>query len=329
MELAIAGTGGIVKTCLDALKTLSAVHVAAICGRPASEAKARKLADAYGIPQVYTDYDAMLKNDHIDFIYVGIINSMHFNYAKRALLAGKNVICEKPITSHIKELDELTSIATEKQLFLFEAITLLHSPNYAFIQRHLPAIGRLRIVQANYFQYSSRYDKFLQGIVLPAFDPSLSGGCLYDLNVYNLHFVMGLLGTPNDARYYANIAANGIDTSGAAILTYDGTVAVCSAAKDSESISGVILEGEKGYIHLNSTPNVCRNVILKTADNIENFDGEKYDNRMVNEFAAFAAIYKKNDLAACRKLLKHSHVVMQVMTKLRIGAGIKFSADAQ
>ncbi|WP_196604017.1 Gfo/Idh/MocA family protein [Pectinatus haikarae] len=329
MNLAIAGTGGIVATCLEALTFLDSINLTAICARPKSEPKAHKLAAKYKIAQVYTDYNSMLQNNDIDFIYIGIVNSMHFEYAKLALLAGKNVICEKPVASHIEEFNELMAIAEKNHLFFFEAITLLYSPNYDFIRRHLPSIGRLRMVQSNYFQYSSRYDNFLQGIVMPAFDPALSGGCLYDLNVYNLHFVIGLLGKPLNMKYYANIAANGIDTSGAAILTYDDTIAVCSAAKDAEGISGVILEGEKGYIHLNSEPNICRNVILKTADNIENFDGEQYPNRMVDEFAAFADIYERNDFSACLRLLKHSQTVMHTLTALRADAGIKFASDGK
>ena len=328
MKLAIAGTGGIVETCLDALAAVPSIALSAICSRPKSEAKARTLAAKYNIEAVYTDYELMLNDQDIDFVYIGIVNSMHYEYAKKALLHGKNVICEKPVASHIKEFDELMDIAQRNKLFFFEAITLLHSPNYSFVRRHLCDIGKIRIVQANYFQYSSRYDKFLQGIILPVFDPKLSGGCLYDLNVYNLHFVIGLLGKPVSVKYYPNIAANGIDTSGTAVLVYDGIIAACSAAKDSESISGIIIEGEKGYIHLDGAPNVCHNITLKTADKIESFDGEQHENRMTDEFIAFEKLYKENDLPACYDLLHHSQTVMQVLTQLRIDAGIKFASDS-
>ncbi|WP_196593686.1 Gfo/Idh/MocA family protein [Pectinatus sottacetonis] len=327
MNLGIVGTGGIVVTCLDALHNVDTIFPCAICARPKSRQKASLLADKYNIKSIFTDYDAMLADNSIDFIYIGIINNMHYKYAKKALMAGKHIICEKPVTSHIDELNTLIAMAEKNNLFFFEAITLLYSPNYQFIRKHLPDLGPLKIIQANYFQYSSRYDNFLKGIVLPAFDPKLSGGCLYDLNIYNLHFVIGLLGMPLSATYYPNIASNGIDTSGTVILTYNDTIATCSAAKDSESISGVLIQGEKGYIHLNGPTNICRNTILKTNNNYEAFDGEQYDNRMTDEFIAFNQIYKDNDLSSCYKLLKHSQNVMRVLTNVRINAGIKFAAD--
>lgn len=327
LKIAIIGTGGIITTCLDALNEIPAITAAAIYARPQSKYKAEELAKKYNIEKIYTDFTELLADPAIDFVYIGIINSLHYQYSKEALLAGKNVICEKPLTSNIAELNELIDIAQLNNLFYFEAITLLHSPNYAFIRQHLAAIGRVRMIQANYFQYSSRYDKFLAGNILPVFDPKYSGGCLYDLNIYNLHFVIGLFGPPNKAVYYANTAHNGIDTSGAAVLTYPDCIAVCSAAKDSESISGVIIEGEKGYLHLAGAPNECRNISLHLTDMQQDFDGQQYNSRMTDEFIAFNKIFTMNNLSECHKLLEHSRTVMQVLTDLRLNAGIAFPAD--
>ena len=89
-----------------------------------------------------------------------------------------------------------------------------------------------------------------------------------------------------------------------------------------------VIEGEKGYIHLDGAPNVCHNITLKTADKIESFDGEQHENRMTDEFIVFEKLYKENDLPACYYLLHHSQTVMQVLTQLRIDAGIKFASDS-
>ena len=59
----------------------------------------------------------------------------------------------------------------------------------------------MRYVHANYAQYSSRYDRYLNKDVAPAFSPEHAGGALYDLNIYNLHFVMGVLGIPKEVIY--------------------------------------------------------------------------------------------------------------------------------
>ena len=58
-------------------------------------------------------------------------SSLHYAQTKAALLAGKNVLCEKPFVPTVAEADELIALAKEKHLFLFEAITTAHHPNYA------------------------------------------------------------------------------------------------------------------------------------------------------------------------------------------------------
>lgn len=72
---------------------------------------------------VLKKYDQALKETNADTVYVAVPNSLHYSFAKKALLAGKNVICEKPFTVKYDEFKELKQIAKEKQLILVEAIT--------------------------------------------------------------------------------------------------------------------------------------------------------------------------------------------------------------
>ena len=197
MKLAIIGTGLIVhEGALPALKEVSEIQTTAIFARPKSRDKAEKLAAEYSIPKIYTDYDELLADAEIDFVYIGLINSVHYEYTKKALAAGKNVIVEKPFANTAAEVEELKNIALEKNLYVFEAVTTLNLPNFFAIKEKLPELGKIRAVTANYSQYSSRYDKYLQGEVAPAFDPKSFGGALYDINIYNLNFIVGLFGEP-------------------------------------------------------------------------------------------------------------------------------------
>ena len=59
--------------------------------RPNSVAKGENFAKRFGIKKVYTDYGELLKDNEIDAVYVGLINSVHYAYAKEALLAGKRM----------------------------------------------------------------------------------------------------------------------------------------------------------------------------------------------------------------------------------------------
>ena len=252
MNIGILGTGSIARTMVAEFAKVPAFRCEAVCSR--QQATGEALAQQFGIPKVYTDYDAMLADPDIELVYIATPNSLHYGQTKAALLAGKNVLCEKPFVPAVAEADELIALAKEKHLFLFEAITTAHHPNYALAKQYLDDIGSLRIVSCTFCQYSSRYDAYKEGKVLPAFDPKLYGGALYDLNVYNLDFALALLGKPEKAEYHPNRGWNGVDTSGVLVLDYPGCRAELTAAKDSDSPSFLQVQGEKGWLRVEGKP---------------------------------------------------------------------------
>lgn len=330
MKLGIVGSGGIVREVLKALQEVEEVQVTAIFVRPHSKAKGDELAGQYNIPSVYTDYTEFLHHADMDFAYIGLINSAHFSYTRNALLAGKNVIVEKPFASNLKEVKLLAELAQGKKLFLFEAVSLLHMPNYAKLKELLPQIGRITMVQANYSQYSSRYDKYLAGEVLPAFDPALSGGSLYDINIYNLNLIIGLFGAPETVSYTASIGFNGIDTSGVALLQYKGFPAIAVGAKDSDSPSGCTIQGEKGWLRCDGVPGELNSVELcLRKQEPQLYRLNTYTHRLAHEFKDFADIFAAHDLAACEHYLNISLQVAAATEKARLSVGIHFPADSQ
>lgn len=325
MKIGTMGTGSIVEEFLKAVSEVENVECTAVYSR--KEETARGLADKFNVKQIYTDYDMLIKDENVDFIYIALPNSMHYEYALKALENGKNVICEKPFTSTIKEGKTLIDTAKEKKLLLFEAITTLHLPNYNKLKEQIKSLGKLKLVQCNYSQYSSRYDKFLAGEITNAFDPAFSGGALQDINIYNLHFITGLFGKAKDVKYAANIAKNGIDTSGIVTLKYDDFVCECVGAKDSNSPSFAIIQGTKGYIKLNSPANQCLSFEVGINGKSETYNEQKFSNRMVYELIDFENIYKNNDLKKCYELLEHSLNVVETAVMARKDAGIIFAAD--
>lgn len=329
MKLGIVGSGGIVKDVLIALKPINTIEIQAIWVRPHSESKGQALAQKNNISQVYTDYEAFLKQADIDTAYIGLVNSAHYEYAKKALLAGHNVIVEKPFGSNLREVQELVQLAKEKNLFLWEAVSLLHMPNFRKLQELLPKLGPIRMVQANYSQYSSRYDKYLEGTVLPAFDPQLSGGALYDINIYNLNLIIGLFGAPNSLVYQAHKGFNGIDTSGVVLMSYPEFQALAIGAKDSASPSTCLIQGEKGWLKVETAPNQLEKITcqIRREDNIQEYALNQYPHRLSHEFAAFAAMLANKDFAGRDLYLNISLQVAEAAEKARKQAGINFPAD--
>ena len=330
MKLGILGTGFIVREgALPALSNVPEIETTAIFARPSSKRKAQDLAALYSVAEVYTDYDELLRDSGVDFVYVALVNSVHYEYAKKALQAGKNVIMEKPFASTAQQVRELAKLALDKKLYILEAVTTHYLPNFAAIKENLPSLGKIRSVAANYSQYSSRYDRYLRGEVLPAFDPKLSGGALYDINIYNINIIIGLFGEPKDAAYTPNIGFNGIDTSGVLSMRYDDFFAVAIGAKDSDSPCHVTIQGEKGWIRIIGKPNEMNKVELHLLGSGKTtvFELNCYENRMVHEFKEFAAIYSAGDYERMREALTVSTQVMETAEKARKGAGIAFACD--
>ena len=231
------------------------------------------------------------------------------------------------MTTNYKEAKKLSDLAKEKKLFLFEAITTLYFENYKKIKGWIGKIGDVKLVQSQYSQYSSRYDAFKRGEILPVFDPQKAGGALMDLGLYNLHYVLGLFGKPEKVKYYANVERK-IDTSGVLMMEYENFNAMCVCAKDSEGERIGVIQGSKGKIISEEAPGLVGKVTLKLYDGTtESFDDGFSKDRAVPEFKAFIRAVNENDLEFCYKQLEKSLLVSEVQTKARIEAGIKFPQD--
>lgn len=328
MKLGILGSGMIVKEFLTITKYLEGIELTAILGTERSRENVEKLKKEYNIKNAFYDMEELLKSE-VDTVYVALPNNLHFEFSKKALESNKNVIVEKPFTSNYKEALILKKIAMEKGLFIFEAITNQYLPNYIKIKELLPTLGNIKIVQCNYSQYSSRYDKFKAGIVLPAFDRKASGGALMDLNIYNIHYVVGLFGRPKNVEYYANIE-RGIDTSGVLILDYESFKCVCIGAKDCKAPIANNIQGDKGCIYQDTPANVCEKFqVLMNDGKTENINENNYEHRMVNEFIQFQRMIKNSDLEGCYKMLEHSMIVCEVQTMAIEKTGIVFKSDEE
>lgn len=313
MKLAILGTGKIVEEVLPVLKEINGIELSAILSTPRSIEKAEKLAELYAISQASSDYDSILANPDVDTVYVALPNHLHYDYTKKALLAGKHVICEKPFTLTLVEFEDLAKIAEQKNRILLEAITNQYLGNFASIKANLAKLGDIKIVECNYSQYSSRYDAFKRGEIAPAFDPAKGGGALRDLNIYNIHLVVGLFGKPERVQYLANME-RGVDTSGILIMDYGNFKAACIGAKDCSADIKSTIQGNKGSIAVLGPTNSMPELSLSlNGQSMTMINENSLNHRMHDEFVAFQAIIEHEDMTATKLALDHSHLVMEVL----------------
>lgn len=323
MKLAIFGAGKIVQEFLEMVKDIPEINLTALLSSERSIEKNKDLIVTYDIDGVYTNEDEILKRTDVDTVYVALPNHLHYEFSKKALEAGKHVICEKPFTLTLKELEELEAIALEKDLVLIEAITNQYFANFAQLKEDLNDVGDLKIIECNYSQYSSRYDAFKEGTILPAFNPKMGGGSLMDINIYNIHLVVGLLGKPNRVQYYANIERE-IDTSGILVMEYDQTKVVCIGSKDTSAPIKSTIQGTDGSLIINGPTNTLESytkIIGKLTEEV--IDLKVHPHRMYEEFIAFNRIINEHDMDTVREKLTHSKIVMEVAEKALEDASIK------
>ena len=171
MKFGIIGTGWITHAFLDGAYK-NGGELVAIYSR--SEQKGLEFGQKYQVTNVYTDMEAFLNDENVEVVYIASPNALHYPQTKLALQHNKHVVVEKPVASVASEWEEVMAIAKENNLFLFEAITTVHLPNYKKIKELLPEIGRIRMVQCNFSQYSSKYNALLAGQTPNVFNTKFS-----------------------------------------------------------------------------------------------------------------------------------------------------------
>lgn len=313
MKISIVGTGMIATEVIKMLRTeAKGIEITSLFTHSNKE-KAQALAKANHIEHIYTDYTQLLREDGADFVYIALINSVHYAFIHEALEADRNVIVEKPFTMTVAEAEELAAMALERKLYLFEAVSPLHTPNFRLVKESLGRIAPIHFVQCNYSQYSSKYDRYLQGDIAPAFDPLSGGGTLNDLNVYNINVVTALFGPPAASRYFANYGHNGIDTSGVMVLSYPTMTATCTAAKDSTSPSFILIQGEKGWIRIPTAANKFGCVEIMEQGKSTSYQRNAYESRLTHEFLDFKDIWERKDYRQMEAWLDISVKVMKTI----------------
>ena len=305
MNIGTIGTGQIVEKIMTNIQKTEHLRCAAVYSRNAGRGQA--LADKFGVRKVYTRLEALMEDPDVQVIYIASPNSLHYEQAKMALDHGKHVICEKPLTPFEARTKELFDRAQARGLFLLEAVTIAHAPNFALLREHLKDIGRVRLVLCTYSQYSSRYDQLRGGQVTNVFDPAFYGGALMDINYYNIYEVCALFGRPEHVRYYPNCYENGVDTSGILILQYPDFVCQCTGAKDTWGMNSVQIQGEDGCIYVDGSTNASGPIRVMTREDDRIYDAQPDGNQWYYELLSIDRILTEKD-DACQKALVQASV---------------------
>ncbi|SDW70264.1 Predicted dehydrogenase [Amycolatopsis xylanica] len=110
------------------------VELVAVASRHAE--KAERFARLFGCEAV-TGYERLLAREDIDAVYVPLPPSLHAEWVRRALLAGKHVLCEKPFAATLAEAESAVALARDRGLLVMESFMFLHHRQHAEVRRLL------------------------------------------------------------------------------------------------------------------------------------------------------------------------------------------------
>ena len=325
MKVGMIGSGMIATVFLNTFQNKSTIPVTGIWCLERQVDAAKELAAQFGVDYVDYDIDRFLTCDAFDTVYVAVINSLHYEFAKKSILAGKNVICEKPFSTTGAQAKELLDLAKEKNVILLDCTPSRYTENLQALRDAIARIGDLKIVHMAYSQYSRRYDKYLEGTVLPVFSPELAGGALYDLNIYPISLIVELFGVPESFKYYPNIGYNGIDVSGVLMMDYGSCKAISYTAKDCAGQQQAFIQGTKGFIRIENMPANMQDIYLTLngeepvkIDVVEHPDTREYMFRKMDQ------LIERGEVELSHKMMEKTVETMKLMETARKDAGIFF-----
>jgi predicted dehydrogenase len=180
------------------------LRVVAVASRETARAEA--YARERGIERAHGTYEQLLSDPGVEAVYISLPNSMHTEWAIRALEAGKHVLCEKPLSRHPAQVERAFDTAERESRILMEAFMYRHNPQTARLKQLVDggAIGRLRLIRAAFsFGLAD-----LANVRLAA---TLDGGGLMDVGCYCVSAARLLAGEPQQVYGTQVLSRSGVD----------------------------------------------------------------------------------------------------------------------
>jgi predicted dehydrogenase len=244
----ILSTAKINEALLGPIKQSSRSQLAAVASRDL--AKAQAYAQEKGIPKAYGSYEALLTDPEIEAVYISLPNTLHAEWTVKAAQSGKHVLCEKPITPTLAELDQIEAAARANNVTVFEAFMYLHHPQTLKVKEMVRSgqLGDLQLINSWFAYYLPPEDS--QNIRL---NPTLAGGSLWDVGVYPNSLVITMVNAGGPVEVWATQikGETGVDVSLVGQMKFgNGVMAQISSGFRCPFREGAQLVGSQGMIEI-------------------------------------------------------------------------------
>ena len=285
--------------------------------------KGVEFAEKYGISKVYEQIDDVFEDEMVDVVYISTPHNTHIEYLRKALKAGKHVLCEKAITLNSEELSEAMELAKENGVILAEAMTLYHMPIYKKTDEIL-ATGKLRklkLIQMNFGSYKE-YDMNNR-----FFNRNLAGGAMLDIGVYALSFVRWFMSSkPDQILSQVKYAPTGVDEQAGILLkNQEEEMATVLLSLHAKQPKRGMVSFEHGYMEIMEYPR-GEQVTITYADSNETevFTAGESGSALAYEVEDMEAAIAGDTSIMCQEYTKD---VMDMMTEIRRQWGMKYPEE--
>ncbi len=294
--------------------------------------RATEFAQKWNFEKAYGTYEELFSDSEVDAIYVANPHAFHKDCVIAALNAGKHVLCEKPAGCSRAQLDEMTALARQKELFFMEAMWTAFNPCLSQLKSEISAgtIGQIKNIDSR-FCNRNPYDPNDRN-----YAPDQAGGALLDLGIYNIYFAMMMTDfSPVVAESSAVRMLKGVDAWNSVNLTFEnGIVTSFQSAMDTPSTTGThdaVIYGTKGFITIQNffmaqkaNVYVYQNQKGSQAELIREIDSPFAVNGYEYEFAHANECILKGKTESDIHTVKKSQDLIDVMDALRRDWNFKY-----
>jgi xylose dehydrogenase (NAD/NADP) len=212
-----------------------------------SQERASQYAASWKIPRFFSSYEDLLADPEIDVIYNSLPNALHAEWSIKAMQMGKNILCEKPLTTKTKDADDVIKAAKNTGKIIVEAFMYRHHPQTILVKQLIDdgEIGNLQLIRGSFCYYNTRP-------LDPRFDPALGGGSLWDIGCYPISYARYLTGKePIEVYGHQVTGPTGVDLFYAGHMLFpDGVICQFESSFISTQKVEMEITGDKGRIKI-------------------------------------------------------------------------------
>jgi predicted dehydrogenase len=322
----ILGCGRIARKFASDLTLVEGAKLFAVAARSINDA--RTFAKEFPAQHVHGSYDELVSNQEVDVIYIASPHALHFEHTLLCLNHQKAVLCEKAFALNLRQAKEMVAVSRNRKVFLMEALWSKFLPQYQKLQELIAAgeLGEIKSILVNF--------GFIPQQPVPPrlFDPSLGGGSLLDIGIYNVFLVLSVLGRPDTIEASMTPSPEGVDMQCASLLKYkSGAIAQLFSSLSSNLGTDADISGTKSRVRLTSrfyAPSATIELYRGREDSREIIpvhkeggSGYQYEARHVGE------CLRKGLIESPVMSLDDSLLIIETMDRIRSAAGIHYSAD--